>query len=241
MEISELYHLDEKQVRQFYETISEVWPNGDMWHLYSKNQIERYIQKHNFQKNGFILNAGSGGNNYGIKGRMLHLDIAKNKIEHLSNATVASIESLPFNRGLFTEVICVGSVLNYCDSIAVINELSRILQANGVVIIEFESSWGLEYIKNSVFKKDAGVVSTKYCGRLHNQWLYSYRYISNIIKEAGFKIIDTYRFHIISGLHYSKYENENKAARLTKLDCILRYLPIINQYSNNIIVSCVKL
>lgn len=236
-----MHHLDENQIRSFYEAIPNVWPDNDMWHMYSRKQIEDYIQKQPFQKDGYILNAGSGGSDYGINFKMHHVDIAKNKIEHLPNATTASIESLPFDDEIFTEIICVGSVLNYCDAVSAITELSRVLKKPGRLTLEFESSWGFEHINSHAYKKDAEIALLNYCGQFQSQWLYSYNYISKIIKGSGFKIIDIYRFHIISGLHYNKYHNENKAAPLASFDCVFRHIPFVNKHSNNIILSCLKL
>lgn len=236
-----MHQIDENQIRNFYETIPDVWPDDDEWHKYSRRQIENYIQKQSFQKDGYILNAGSGGNDYGINYRMHHVDIAKNKIEHLPNATTASIESLPFDDKIFTEVICVGSVLNYCDAISALTELTRVLKRPGKLILEFESSWGYEHLNSPVYKKDAEIALLKYCGQMQSQWLYSYSYVSKILEELGFRIVDIYRFHIVSGLHYNKYQNENKAAPLAILDYVFRYIPFVNKHSNNIILSCLKL
>ena len=227
--------------RSFYETVPKVWPDDDMWHTYSRKQIEKYIQKQSFQKDGYILNAGSGGNDYEISYRMHHVDIAKNKIEHLPNATVASIEALPFDSEIFTDIICVGSVLNYCDAVSAISELSRVLKKTGRLILEFESSWGFEHINTYAYEKDAEIVSLNYFGQFQSQWLYSYNYIRKIIKGLNYEIKDIYRFHIISGLHYNIYHSENKAAPLAMFDCILRYMPFLNRHSNNIMLTCIKL
>lgn len=234
-------HIDENQVRNFYEAVPSVWPDDDMWHTYSRKQIEKYIRKYKFQKDGYILNAGSGGNDYGINFRMHHVDIARNKIDHLPNATVASVESLPFKNDTFTDIICVGSVLNYCDAISATTELSRVLKKSGRLILEFESSWGFEHLNSPVYKKDAEIALLNYCGQVQSQWLYSYNYISKILKGSNFKIVDVYKFHIISGLHYNKYHNENKAAPLATFDYFFRYIPFFNKHSNNIIMSCLKL
>ena len=241
MEATLLNHLSEEQVRNFYETLPGVWPDNDMWHTYSRKQIENYIRKLSFQKDGYILNAGSGGNDYGISYHMHHVDIAKNKIEHLPNATVASIEALPFDNEIFNDIICVGSVLNYCDAVSAISELSRVLKKGGRLILEFESSWGFEHINTYAYKKDAEIASLNYFGQLQSQWLYSYDYIKKIIKGLNFEINNIYRFHIISGLHYNKFHSENKAAQLDVFDCILRYIPILNRHSNNVMLTSSKL
>lgn len=53
---------------------------------------------------------------------------------------------LPFAENSIDNILCVGSVLNYCDAIAAISEFNRVLKYNGHLILEYESSWGFEYI-----------------------------------------------------------------------------------------------
>jgi len=233
--------IDEKTIKEFYESVDDVWPSNDMWHTYSRNQIEKYLKKIPFPQNSNILNAGSGGNDYGLKVKMYHVDIAKNKIEHLIHASVASIEDLPFDDKLFDDVICVGSVLNYCDAMAAIFELSRVLKNSGHLVLEFESSWGFEHLGTSAYKKPAEIVTLKYYMQPHRQWVYSLKYIHKILEANNFKICSIYRFHILSGLHYNKHHDENAATPLTKFDRIFRHIPYFSRHSNNIILLCKKL
>lgn len=233
--------INETEVKDFYEKVENVWPKDDKWHQYSRTQIIRYISRMNYKKNGYLLNAGSGGSDYGLTQRMMHVDIAENKINHFQEYTVSSIESMPFDKNTFTDAICVGSVINYCDASATIHELSRVLEARGSLVLEFESSWGFEHRKTSVFRQDAEIVQLPYFGALHSQWLYSPKYILSILKAEGFRINDEYRFHCISGISFSKYHDENRAAKYVRFDCICRKIPIIKQYSNNVIFCCEKL
>jgi ubiquinone/menaquinone biosynthesis C-methylase UbiE len=229
------------EVKEFYEQIEKVWPENDKWHQYSRYQILRYIARMEYNTNAYLLNAGSGGSDYDLTYRMMHVDIAENKISCFSEYVASSIENLPFNENIFTDIICVGSVINYCDAIAAIFELSRVLKSGGSLILEFESSWGYEHRKSSSFKQDADIVQLPYFGKLHNQWIYSPKYISNILKMAGFYINDEYRFHYLSGISFSKYQDENRAVRYVKFDSLCRRIPFMRQYSNNVIFRCIKL
>ncbi len=60
---------------------------------------------------------------------------------------------MPFNNLFFDNILCVGSVLNYCDALTALSELSRVLKPNGNLILEYESSWGFEYLHKSCYKK----------------------------------------------------------------------------------------
>ncbi len=204
-------------------------------------QIEKYIHNLNFNKNSYILNAGSGGNTYNLNYKIHHVDIAENKIEHFDSYTVSSIEKLPFTNNEFSDVICVGSVINYTDAFTSISELSRVLRPKGQLILEFESSHGFEYLGTENFGKPSAIVKTEYCGEPHKQWIYSYKYIKNILRVNNIKIKSVYRYHLLSAINYNLYRDENRAAKYTKFDSILRHLPIINRYSNNIMLYCTKL
>jgi len=154
-------HLDQESIKNFYENVSEVWPKDNTWYLYLKSGIEKYIKKRcNSLNNPCILNAGSGGNNYGIvSDNMYHVDIVENKIANLKNAVVSSIEKLPFSDAMFDYAICVGSVINYCDAVTSIAEMSRVIKKHGKLILEFENSFSFEYFGRKEYGKSAEIVS----------------------------------------------------------------------------------
>lgn len=233
--------LDIEEIRTLYENANSVWPENDLWHEYSKNEIEKYIKRQSFSTESYILNAGSGGNTYGLSYKMYHVDIAENKINSFPNYCVSSIEKIPLPSDNFTDIICVGSVINYCDALAAISELSRVLKKGGRLILEFESSWGFEHIKNKDYMKSAVLVELRYFNDLYSQWIYAPQYIKKILKEFDFVLTHTHRFHYLSGLHYCKYKNENTAAPFTRYDSICRLIPRIKLHSNNVIFNCLKL
>lgn len=230
-----------EDVKGFYEHVEEVWPEDDRWHQYSKKQIFSYISKLKYSENAYILNAGSGGSNYHLSQKMMHVDIARNKIDCFPEYIVSSIEEMPFDNNIFTDIICVGSVINYCDAVASIHEFSRVLLSGGSLVLEFESSWGYEHRFSSCYKQDADITQLPYFGELHSQWLYSPQYISNILRTEGFNIINEDRFHYISGISFSKYHDENRAAKYVVFDSLLKRIPFIKKHSNNVIFQCIKL
>ena len=120
-----MQQLDEEKIKDFYNSVDNVWGNNDPWHDYSRSFISIYIGKKDIFKDSIVLNAGSAGNTYTIDCKnMYHVDIAEEKIKNAKNAFVASVENLPFEDNYFDNIICVGSVLNYCDAFNAISELS---------------------------------------------------------------------------------------------------------------------
>jgi SAM-dependent methyltransferase len=232
--------LEINEIRRLYENVNNVWPINDLWHQYSKKEIEKYINQQSFTSDTYILNAGSGGNTYGLTQKMHHVDIAGNKVNCFPEYSVSSIESLPLPSELFTDILCVGSVINYCDAFAAISELSRVLKKKGKLIIEYESSWGFEHINSKVYMKSASIVDLYYHGGFYKQWIYSPKYIDNILRQFNFVITHVHRFHYLSGLHYSKHKNENAAYAYTRFDPICRLIPFLKLHSNNVILTCIK-
>ena len=139
--------LNQEKIKSFYNGVSDVWGSHDPWHDYSQKVITSYIKRTDIFRNSIVLNAGSAGNSYEIEcDLMYHVDIADEKIKNIDNAVVASIENMPFENMFFDNILCVGSVLNYCDALSALSELSRVLKTNGNLILEYESSWGFEYL-----------------------------------------------------------------------------------------------
>lgn len=234
-------HIDQIKIRDFYNNASEIWASDDYWHLWSRCQIEKYLHNLNIEKNDHVLNAGSGGNSYDIVCNMLHVDIASQKLSGIENAIVSSIEKLPLNDAMFDKVICVGSVINYCDASASISELARVLKQNGMLILEFENSAGYEYAGSSVYGKAADVVTVTFQGQEHPQWLYSLPYIKSLLTANNLVIDEVFPYQIISSLVLRLTKDETKAVRYAKFDCIARTIPFLTAHANNYIICCHKL
>jgi SAM-dependent methyltransferase len=146
--------IDPAEVAKRYNALKIIIDADDKWHLATEKVMSDFIHASieiipNFESLK-ILNAGSAGNSFGLKeNNMIHVDVANKHIAHLPNSVVADIASLPFENNSFDLIICVGSVLNYCDPLRVIDEFQRVLKANGYLIIEFENS-NLNYYLSEV-------------------------------------------------------------------------------------------
>lgn len=233
--------IDYEHIRNFYNRVDNVW-SDDAWHNYSRNFIYEYIQKHCGFLENRVLNAGSAGNTYDIVcDEMYHIDVAENKLKNVKNAICANIENIPFNNQEFNSIICVGSVINYCDAISAIKEFSRVVINGGYLILEFESSAGFEYLNSPCFNQDAYIIETSYIETSHTQWLYSPRYIYNILSNESFKVVDKKIFHILDGLAYH-FMSDKKAVSLSKkTDSFIGKIPLLKKHGNNIILFAQKL
>jgi len=213
--------IDKEKVKKFYENVDTVWPKNNKWHFVNQKEIVKFIRKLNLKQNYNILNAGSGGNNYELDIDMYHVDIAENKISKYQYYIVSNIEKMPFTNEYFDVALCVGSVINYCDAIATIHELSRVIKHKGLLILEFENSFSFEFKNTDAFKSNASVITTTYFNKPHIMWVYSLDYIISILSNYNFIIDKVYSYHILSSLIYYYTKNENKSAKYAIFDMIL--------------------
>lgn len=237
--------IDLEKVARFYNQVNEIWEKNDLWHSYTNRSINKFIWKilpkirnYNSIK---ILNAGSGGNSYEINNEnLIHVDIADSKIKDKKNFIVSNIENIPLSDNEIELIICVGSVINYCDPIKVIEEFSRILKPNGFLILEFENSKTLELLFNSELNKKATLQDTFYNSRNEKLWYYSEDYIKEILNINKLKILELERFHILSPFMYKFSKSEKFSAKFSRLDGICRMLPFFKKYSSNVILYAQK-
>jgi SAM-dependent methyltransferase len=184
-----------------------------------------------------ILNAGSGGDGYSLPEKsMTHLDLSSKRLLGLSNSIVGNIESIPVDDCSFDIVLCVGSVMNYCDPIKVISEFSRVLKMKGYLILEFENSRTLELWGKQSFNQSATIVKTFYHGTSEKIWYFSEGYVQRITSEFGLEIIDQDCCHILSPLIYRLTKQENFSAYFAKMDPLLKKIFLFQHVSSNLIV-----
>jgi len=233
----------EEQLAAFYSNLKEVWPENDKWHVYTHTTISDFVKEHIEKKEGFekkkILNCGSGGMTYGLTCDMYHMDIVENKINHFSHWKVASAEKIPFLDEEFDIVICVGTVINYCDAASVISELNRVLKKGGFLYLEFETSGSVEYIFSDAYFKNKGLVKSKYFGKEHIFWVYSYPYIKKLLHRYGLRVTEEKYMHILSTFAYRLIPLENFAGRFQVFDPYLQHKKI-RKHAANIVIEVVK-
>lgn len=237
------YEKYKEYIKDFYTELDDVWPKNNRWHSYTHKTIDKFVNEHiskftggNSQK---ILNLGSGGNTYGIKQGMYHMDITEKKISHFPLYAVGSADEIPYEDNMFDICICVGTVINYCDAKKVISEIQRVLKAKGKIILEFENSNNPEFKKFEGYGKNTAYIVSEYFGSEHYYWVYSFDYIYSLLKNSSFKIIDSYFFHIISAYMYAGICSEHISSFFSAADHLFQKSKL-KKYCANIILSAAK-
>jgi ubiquinone/menaquinone biosynthesis C-methylase UbiE len=236
-----MINIDE--VAKNYNNLDIIWDKNDKWHWYSHFQIADFIKKNvAINNDSKVLNAGSGGNNYGLPDQnVTHLDIAQKKILNYPKYVVGSIENIPIYDEKFDLIICVGSVLNYTDPVAAINEFERLSKKGTHLILEFENSKTLELIFSKNYNKKAVLRDTFYNKRKEKIWYFSEEFICEILNENKFSVQLEKRFHLFSPLVYKIFNSETFAAKFSIFDNFFRVIPFFKSNSSNVILSIIKI
>lgn len=230
-----------EEIANKYDNIETIWNKNDHWHQYTIRVIDAFVKeaisKINITDQTVILNAGSGGNTYGIaEQNQIHVDVAGSKIDQLPKHIIADIQNLPIEDASVDIILCVGSVINYCDPVLVISSFGRSLVEGGFLVLEFESSRTFELLGKSSFNKPATLVDTFYYGEKEKLWYFSEQHIITLTRLSGFEVLACKHFHLLSPLIYRLFKNEKVASRFAKLDDLLCRVPILRKISSNIIL-----
>lgn len=238
--------IDPQSIKNRYNTVSNIWDASDKWHSRVFKLINNFLSKVEkliqLNADAVILNAGSAGNGYCFQQykNHIHIDIAYRTLKENVLSIVANIELLPIRHNKSDLVVCVGSVLNYCDPMKVIEEFSKTLKTEGYIILEFENSRTLELIGKRNYNAAATIIETFYKGEKETIWYFSEDYIVNILKLYGFSIELVLRYHIISPLIYRLTGLPNFSSYFAYLDPLFTYVPIMRTLSSNVLLLAKK-
>jgi hypothetical protein len=231
----------QKWVVQKYNRLTKIWADGDLWHARMREDIisgVRRVARYQRKPPDLVIDVGSGGLAQDIKClNYIQVDIACQKLVGARLAICADAQRLPFANGIADQVICVGSVVNYCSLFELVGELSRIAKRGAHIILHAELSNSLELIFSRHFRSNTTFLSTVYQGE-ERQWLYSRRNIRQALAAVGLRIVEERYFHILSALAQKIIRDRNRAARLTKLDRLIGRLSALGTVADNAVFIC---
>ena len=217
----------------------------DRWHAYAQEVVHsttrKWVLASNRDKAPRILNAGSGGSDYGIALPMVHLDLVAARIDGIPNAIVGDVDSIPTSGNMFDIILCVGSVLNYSNPIATIREFYRVLKPGGTLILEYERSGSPDYWLQHGLSAPC-VRTTTFYGKVSTQlWAYGDQFIDNLLNNNNFKRLNELRFHGISSAALAVTKSPRLSSYFTVADHYLANLWPIRHLASNRILAVEKL
>lgn len=230
----------EKATKENYQH-SSAWPDNDPWHKETYDKLYDFVNRtiQDIDENQVILNAGSGGTNYKTQAKIIHLDLIEDYIKSFDNFIVGSITKIPLPNNSVDIIICVGSVINYCDAQKAISEFQRVLKKDGLLILEYERSQSAEFLFQSTYNKELFLKKYIYNNQEHYLWMYNDLFIQQLLKYYNFHINKLEYFHSLSSLLYRFTHSEAKCSKYIKYDpkmkCISRFLA-----HNCILISYLK-
>lgn len=218
---------------------------SDSWHDHTGKEVRREIARSwnalPTRPEHVILNAGAGDNDLGLcPPTTINLDISETGVLSLHNPLVASIENIPLEDSSVDTVICIGSVINYCDAAVAIVEFRRVLRPCGYLILEFESSYSGELFTRDSYGQSAAVVASFYADQPEVVWAYSPKYICNLLQAAKFRVKRRVPVHVLSPWALLVLRNVRVAASIARLDRVIRRLPFLTRWASNHLLFCEK-
>jgi SAM-dependent methyltransferase len=232
-----------KWVTDKYNNLDRIWAPNDLWHSRMRDEILatiRRIRTLHPEPFDLVIDLGSGGFTQDIQCRKyIHVDLALRKIQGTACAVCADAHRLPFGNQIADCLVCVGSVINYCSLIEVINEIGRISKPGAMAVLHIELSNSLELLRTPHFRAEATFVKTAYQGE-EFIWLYSRRNILATLVNSGFRIAFEVYLHTLTALAHRIVRDRNIAARLATFDRVIGRIPIVGEFADNAIFICVK-
>jgi SAM-dependent methyltransferase len=218
-----------------------IWHDFDRWHLHTRAEIEKFIERTGtelLRDARSVLDAGCGRDGYEwMPVRAVSLDRFYEQVRHRSRPTAGDLEALPFADAAFDLVVCVGSVLNYVSALEAINELARVTRKRGHIFLQFETSSSFEQIGRRSWNASAKLNTTVNSDRTDHIWIYSPKYVQSALAAAGFRVIQSRRFHVLSALLTRLGVPHQTAALAARFD---RAAWCLNGFADNLIVLAEK-
>lgn len=219
---------DERAIRssaqRLYAEGQVIWHDEDAWNTYKRACIDRFcadaIAGQTYQR---PLDIGAGRHPYEwMPIDTLHSDRFHEQVRHRSAAVVADAEALPFADKTFDLVVCVGAVLNYVSAIECINEISRVMERGGRLLLHFETSTSAEQIGSKRWGASAARTSTTNASRPDDIWIYRPQFIYSQLSTLGLRILRRRSFHIASAVGLRLGLSQTIAARWAALDWLMQ-------------------
>lgn len=230
------------RARVAYDQMEHVWPPGDPWSEHTERSINAFVRR--FVRPGAlaILNAGCGGNDYGLpRGAITaNMDISLRQCRPLPRAVVGDIESIPFPNNAFDVTICTGAVINYVRPEVAIPELVRVTRPGGLTLVDFESSFSAEIMFSKYWAKRTSVIERMYVDHMDKQHLYSLGYVRSLFERCNSRFLESRGYHTATALWERIFTKALIPRAAFAIDPFTSRMPVLRMLASSILIACRK-
>jgi len=225
-----------------YDQMEHPWPPGDNWSAHTKRSIGEFVRAVVPDREGLLLNAGSGGNDYGLAARMtcVNLDISLRQCRTLKLPVLGDVEHMPFADAEFDVTLCVGAVINYVRPETAIPELLRVTKPGGLILVDFESSYSAEIMFAPQWRKPITVIERMYIDHMDKTFLYSPGYIRGIFENGGGRIIAARGYHIATAMWERIFRKALIPRAAYSIDRMASRVPGVRALASSVLMACRK-
>lgn len=225
-----------------YDQMEHPWPPGDNWSTHTKRSIGEFVRAVVPTRAGLLLNAGAGGNDYGLSEQMtcINLDISLRQCRTLKLPVLGDVEHMPFADGLFDVTLCVGAVINYVHPEKAIPELVRVTRPGGLILVDFESSYSAEIMFAPQWRKPLTVIERMYIDHMDKTFLYSPRHIREIFEHTGSCVIAMRGYHIASAMWERIFRKALIPRAAYSIDRLASRVPGVRSLASSVLFACRK-
>jgi SAM-dependent methyltransferase len=230
------------RARSAYYQMEDVWPVGDPWSEHTERNINAFVQRFVPAGARRVLNAGCGGNDYGLPPGTIaaNMDISMRQCRPLPRPVVGDVEHIPFADNFFDVTICVGAVINYVRPEVAIPELVRVTKPGGLTLVDFESSFSAEIMFSKPWAKRTSVIERLYVDHMDKQHLYSLGHVRSLFEGSNSRLIESHSYHTATALWERIFRKALIPRAAFTIDPLTSRIPGFRALGSSILVACQK-
>jgi SAM-dependent methyltransferase len=123
------------------------------------------------------------------------------------SVVVAAVPSLPFANATFDAVFALHVVEHFPEPIAFVEELARVVQPGGAIVLSTEDAWCAQYAWDRLRARLSGRLPPFRTSNDHT-FVFLAKHLEILLKGAGCDVIETRAYHAVApeSLHWKLYK-----------------------------------
>jgi ubiquinone/menaquinone biosynthesis C-methylase UbiE len=162
------------------------------------------------------------------------------------HAEKGEVEHIPFSDNAFDAIVCLEALVHFDNLKDVFSEFNRVLKPGGILIVDFDNSYGLTRLfKNfcdHFFKKFDGSYKAERERRMQIFRTLTQGEVISLLKQSGFKIREKFFIGLLIPFRLKNKViiSQNSFSYIKPLNNVLERTPLINRLATYIYLVCQK-